>query len=262
MKLALSYSRKFARIDLGPQVSSFTSNESGFLAEGLPLQKMINLLKPEADDVIDVIPSYQVGRLTLTPDFYFIKAHNKEVYSIDPATSLIYYHSNAETTGYGVDLSVKYQLTRAWSIYGATNTARESYDSNTPISKTSTLLTAGKQIPNDPKETAKGVLNYREHGMDVSFITRYISSRYGMPDDSQRISPYSTSAINATYNFSPGTHLRGLALNFTGDNLFNRKYVGVISINEDNLSSVSYYAGSPRTVVGSLTYSFLHGERK
>jgi iron complex outermembrane receptor protein len=256
MKLALSYSRKFARIDIGPQVSSFMGNEKGFLSQGLNLYDMLHLLKPEGDDVIDLIPSYQVGHLTLTPDFYFIKAHNKEVYLIDPVTSLIYYRSNAGTTGYGMDLSAKYQLSNAWSVYAAANTARESYDSNTPISKTATLLTAGKQIPNDPKESAKGVLTYRDHGLDVNFITRYISSRYGMADDSQRVSPYATSALNATYSFSHRTHLDGVALNLTGDNLFNRKYVSVISINEDNLSSVSYYVGSSRTMVGSLTYSF------
>ena len=259
VKLALSYSRKYARIDIGPQVSSFTSNESGFLSEGLNLYDMLHLLKPESDDVIDLIPSYQVGHLSLTPDFYFIKAHNKEVYLLDPVTSLIYYTSKAETTGYGLDLSAKYQLSSAWSVYVAANTARESYDSNTQISKISTLLTGGKQIPNDPKETAKGVLTYRQYGLDVNFITRYISSRFGMPDDSQRVSPYSTSALNATYNFSPRTHLNGLALNFSGDNLFNRKYIGVISINEDNLSSVSYYAGSSRTLAGSLIYSFGRG---
>jgi outer membrane receptor protein involved in Fe transport len=264
-KLALSYSRKYARIDIGPQVSSFTGSEPGFLGEGLNLYDMLHLLKPEGDDVIDLIPSYQVGHLSLTPDFYFIKAHNKEVFLIDPVTSLIYYRSNASTTGYGLDFSAKYDFFRVWSIYAAANTARESYDSNTPISKNKTtgiityLLTGGKQIPNDPKETAKGVLTYREYGLDVNFITRYISSRYGLPDDSQRVSPYSTSALNATYNFSPRAHLNGLALNFTGDNLFNRKYIGVISINEDNLSSVSYYVGPTRTLAGSLIYSFGRG---
>jgi iron complex outermembrane receptor protein len=267
-KLALSYSRKYARVDIGPQVSSFTSNEKGFLNESLNLYDLLHLLKPESDDVIDLIPSYQFGHLSLNPDFYFIKAHNKEVELINPATAtatspaLFYYQSNASTTGYGLDFSAKYDFFRVWSVYAAANTARESYDSNTPISKTATLLTGGKQISNDPKETAKGVLNYRQYGLDVNFITRYISSRFGLPDDSQRISPYSTSALNATYNFSPRTHLNGLALNFAGDNLFNRKYIGVISINEDNLSSVSYYAGPSRTLAGSLIYSFGRAGRR
>jgi iron complex outermembrane receptor protein len=259
LKLDLSYSRKIGRIDLGPQQSTFSSNEAAFLKLGITLQDLWNRLTPETDDVIDLIPTYHHGRFSITPDFYFIKAHNKEVLSIDPASGLAYYQSNGNTTGYGLDLSAKYQIAKAWSVYLGANTARESYDNNTSLlsgGKTSVMMTEGMQIPNDPKETAKGMLTYSAQGLDASFITRYVGSRYGLADDSQRVGAYSTSDLSVTYNFGRNLHVRGLALNFTTQNLFNRKYIGVISVNEDSLSSVSYYAGPSRAVVGSLTYSF------
>jgi iron complex outermembrane receptor protein len=259
LKLDLSYSRKIGRIDLGPQASTFFGNETTFLKSGITLQTLWNNLKPETDDVVDLIPTYQRGRFSIIPDFYFIKAHNKEVLAIDPTSGLAYYQSNVDTTGYGFDFAVKYRVASAWSVYVGANTARESYDSNTPLlsgTKTSIMTTAGKQIPNDPKETVKGMLTYSKRRFDVSFISRYISSRYGLADDSQRVAPYSTSDLSMTYNFGPNTPLRGAALNFTTQNLFNREYIGVISVNEDSLSSVSYYAGPSRSVVGSLTYSF------
>lgn len=259
LQLDLSYSRKNSRIDYGPQASSFFSaNESKFIKDGLTLQNLFNLLKPEIDDEFDVIPVYHQGRLTINPDFYYYKAHNKEVFAIDPVTGLAYYQSKTSTTGYGLDLSAEYQIANAWSVYAGANTARETYDSN--ISLTSgTMYIEGRQIPNDPKETIKGMLTYRDHGMKVDFISRYTSSRFGLADDSQRVAPYALFDFNATYDFGHKVHVNGLKANFSVQNLLNRKYIGVMSVNEDNLTSMSYYAGSPRTMVGSLAYSFGRG---
>jgi iron complex outermembrane receptor protein len=115
---------------------------------------------------------------------------------------------------------------------------------------------AGKQVPNDPKATLKGELSYRAHGVDVNFVSRYISSRYGLADDSQCAAAYAVSDLNATYHLGTWMHLEGLTANLAATNLFNRKYIGVITVNEDDLSDVNYYAGSPRTIVGSMSYSF------
>lgn len=263
LRLDLSYSRKLARVDYGPQASTFLGSESTFLAKGMTLQSMLDLLKPEIDDEFDVIPTFQRGRVVITPDFYYYKAHNKDVLAYDPSTGLSYYQSNVSTTGYGIDVSAAYQITGAWSIYAGVNGAQETYDSNIPLlvgTQATVMQIGGKQVPNDPRSTVKGELSYRAHGLDANFVSRYISSRYGLADDSQRSPSYAVSDFNATYHLGAWFHLDGLVANLAATNLFNRKYIGVINVNEDNLSSVNYYAGSPRTLVGSVSYSF--GEKR
>jgi len=144
-----------------------------------------------------------------------------------------------------LDFAVKYRVTNALSAYVAANSGRESYDSNTILSQTSLtspivcpssscMATNGKQIPNDPKETFKAMLTYSTRGFDASVISRYISSRYGLADDSQRVAPYSTSDISVTYHFSQNSPMRGAALNVSALNVFNREYIGVIAVNEDS----------------------------
>jgi iron complex outermembrane receptor protein len=39
-------------------------------------------------------------------------------------------------------------------------------------------------------------------------------------------------------------------------NLTDRRYIGAISVNEDNLSSTSYYVAPPRTIFAGITANF------
>lgn len=260
LDLDLSYSRKIGgRVDFGPQATTFFSAESAFLAHGENLQDLFYLLKPETDDQIDLVPALQWHNLSVLPDMYFYKAHNKQVLVYDPTIKESYYQSNVSTTGYGVDLSANYQLTHSLAAFVSGDAARESYDQNIPIldgSKAGSMQIAGKQIPNDPKETLKGMLTYHDHGITADFVERYLSSRFGLPTDTQRISPYAIADMNVSYGFGQDTHLQGLVAGISGQNLFGRKYIGVLSVNEDSLSSINYYAGASRTIAGSLTYSF------
>ncbi len=102
----------------------------------------------------------------------------------------------------------------------------------------------------------KGMLTYHDHNITADFVERYLSSRYGLPTNTQRISSYAIADMNVSYNLGAKTHLKGLTAELSGQNLFGRRYIGVLNVNEDNLNSISYYAGASRTIAGSLTYSF------
>jgi iron complex outermembrane receptor protein len=257
--LDVSYSRKIARVDYGPQASSFFGAESAFTKHGMTLQTLMSVLEPEMDDEIDAALAIAAGSWSFTPDLYAYKAHNKEVLVADPVTGQSFYQSNASTTGYGIDLSIGYRWSDAFSAFVGGSAASETYDQNIPIAGTTapkTLFIEGKQVPNDPKFTLKGAINYRLDGLTLAPDVRFISRRYGLADNSQSVASFAVADLTASFDLTRYLHLRDAHVSLMAQNLFNRHYIDVISVNEDNLSTTSYYAGAPRTVSGTFEMRF------
>lgn len=249
-----SYGRKFGRPDWGPQASNYISNEVAFVAKGVSLQSLVNQVKPELTDQIDLSASYKSGGLIMVPTVFAAKNQNRQVMVIDPALGgLSYYEGTAATTQYGVELEASYQINKSWSMFGSGTVASETYDEDTPtLSGGSDLATKGKQIPNAPKTMLKGGFTYFSGGLSVSPVMRYIGQRYGDSAQTQPVSGYTVFDFNAGYDFG---HEVRLALNVL--NLFDRVYISEITPNDTNLNgATAYYAGAPRTVAMTLSAKF------
>lgn len=257
--LDLSYSRKVARVDYGPQASSFFGAESAFLSRGLTLQSLMGMLQPEVDDAVDLAFGFNSGHWSFTPDLYAYKAHHKEVLVEDPVISQAFYQSNASTTGYGIDLSAGYHFSEALTVFAGATISSETYDHNILIAGAhapTTFFIGGKQVPNDPKKTIKAALMYKVAGFTIAPSVRFIGVRYGLANDSQHVPSFAVVDFAATYDLSRLLHVSEVTARLSVQNLFDRHYIDVISVNEDNLSSTSYYAGAPLTVAGSLAVRF------
>lgn len=255
LSINAAYSQKIARVDYGPQASSYLGAESAFKAQSVTLAQLMDGLQPELDHEIDVVPRFDNGVLTVGPDFFFYKALHKEVLVFNPAVGQSYYQSNGGTTGYGIDLPVSYRVMESLFLFGSASWGQETYDANIPISKTATMDIKGKQVPDDPRYTLKGGLTFSSSGFSISPVARYVSTRYGLADDSQSVRPYWVADIYASYNFRQ-FGLDWLTFSVWVQNLFDQRYIGVISVNEDNLSSTAYYAGAPRTIAGGFSVRY------
>ena len=259
LALDVSYSKKVARVDYGPQASTFLGAESAFVKQGITLNTLMNDLHPETDDVVDAVLSYNNGHWIVSPDLYVYKAHDKEVLILDPRINQAYYQSNTGTTGVGLDLSVGYRLSSAFTAFVGASIAKETYDANVLLPGTgapTTLAIKGKQAPNDPETTLKASITYKADGFTITPVVRYIGSRYGLADNSQKVPGSTIADLTASYDLSRWVKAPGLTFNLSVLNLFDTKYIDVISVNEDNLSSTNYFAGAPRTVAGSLVLKF------
>lgn len=250
-----SYGRKFGRPDWGPQASNFISNEAAFLAKGITLQRLVNLVKPELSDTIDLSVRYESRGLTVIPTLFAAKNQNRQVLVIDPTLggTLAYYQGTAKTTQRGVELEVGYQIDKSLSIFGSGTLASATYDEDTPtLSGGAALSTKGKQIPNAPKTMLKGGFAYRRGDLAMSPVVRYIGQRYGDSAQTKPVDGYTVFDFNASYDLS-----RDVRLGMAVLNLFDRRYISVISPNDSNLNAAtSYYAGAPRTVAITLGAKF------
>jgi iron complex outermembrane receptor protein len=251
-----SYSRKVARPDWGPQASSFIGAEPAFLAKGHNLSTLMGRIRPETVDEVDVGVRYQSANLTVVPTFFGFWTHKKEVLVYDASVGQNYYQSNAATTGRGFEIEAGWKATDWLTFTGSGTIASETYDRNIAAGATSIMQIAGKQVPYTPKYQAKFALTYHQDGFEITPVFRYVSTRYGLADNTQAVSPYAVVDVTTSYEFGTQLGLKPITLTAGVTNLFDHRYIGAINVNEDNLSSTQYFAAPPRTIFAGLTASF------
>lgn len=255
----VSYGRRFGRPDWGPQASNYIQNRSTFYPK-YTLQDLVDKVRPEIADQFDASLRYSNNGLTIVPGVYYAKHQNKQVKIVDPSIgpNIAYYEGTGSSTEYGAELEASYALNTYLAVFGTGTWASQTFDSDTPtLSGGKTLATKGKQIPNTPQVMVKGGVTYQWAGLSISPIVRYIGPRYGDAANTQRVPGYTVADFTASYDL--GTHLgiESVKASISVLNIFDRRYISQISPNDTDLSAgANYYAGAPRTVVGSLSMKF------
>jgi iron complex outermembrane receptor protein len=250
--VSISYGRKFGRPDWGPQASNYLGNEAAFLARGITLQMLVDHVRAEISDQIDLSARYSAGGLKLVPTVFVARNRNRQVQIVDPALggTLSYYTGTAKTTARGVELEASYEFAPDWLLFGSATVASETYDQDTPVlTGGATLATEGKQIANTPRTMLKGGFTYRHRGLTLSPIIRFVGARYGDAIEVQKVPAYT--AVDANVSYQPGKLLR---FDLAAMNLLDRHYIAQISQNDFNLNGASSYQASPPRAV-ALTVS-------
>lgn len=250
----ISYGRRFGRPDWGPQASNYISREAAFVARGITLQNLVDRVRPELSDQIDLSASYKHGGLNIVTTLFGAKNQNRQVLVTDPSLGgLSYYQGTAKTTQYGIEFEAGYQLNDSLSFFGSGTVASETYDEDTPtLAGGKNLDTKGKQIPNTAHTMFKGGLIYRWRDLMISPIVRNVGKRYGDSAQTEDVKGYTVFDLNAGYRI-----WRDIQLSMSLQNVFNREYVSQISANDFNLNSATaYYVGAPRTLAFTLSGRF------
>jgi len=255
---SIAYGRKFGRPDWGPQAANYISNRTDFQSHGISLQTLVDKVRPELSDQIDLGIQYASGALTLSPTLFYAKNRNRQVQINDTSLSksgggyLSYYEGTARTTQYGFELEGSYRIDPAWSAFGSATLASETYDDDTTTLTGGVQATGGKQFPNAPRTMFKGGVTYRVDALSVSPTVRYVGKRYGDSIEANAVSGYTVFDLNARYDFN-----RHVRVELSAQNLFDKRYVSQISPADFTLTSdASYYAGAPRTVAVALSAEF------
>lgn len=256
----VSYGRRFGRPDWGPQASNFISNQGTFTGKGYTLQTLVDKVRPEIADQFDASLRYNNFGLTIVPGVFYAKHQNKQVKVIDTSIgpNIAYYMGTGSSTEYGAELEASYAITERLAVFGTGTWASETFDQDTPtLSGGAILGTKGKQIPNTPQIMLKGGTTYQWAGVGFTPVVRYIGPRYGNAANTERVPGYTVADFTASYDLGQHIGFESFKASISVLNIFDRRYVSQISPNDTDLSAgANYYAGAPRTVVGSLTMKF------
>lgn len=260
LSVNFGYGRRFGRPDWGPQASNYISNRATFLSKGYTLQMLIDKVRPELADQFDASLRFSQYGLTVIPTLFYAKHQNKQVKVIDPSIgpNIAYYEGSGSSTEYGFELESSYNFTDRFSAFGSTTLVSETFDADTPtLSGGALLATKGKQIPNAPQVMVKGGVTYKADGLAITPIVRYIGSRFGDAANTQSVPGYTVADLTMSYDLGARIGIESLKASVSILNIFDRGYISQISPNDTDLSAgANYYAGAPRTVVGSLSAKF------
>ena len=75
------------------------------------------------------------------------------------------------------------------SVYGSVLYGKSEMDSDTTAASGAIVSTKGNDTPDFPKFMLKGGLSYRLYGLEIAPMARYISSRYGTVNNTEKVSP-------------------------------------------------------------------------
>ncbi|MDD3467647.1 MAG: TonB-dependent receptor, partial [Campylobacterales bacterium] len=256
LSTAFQYSKTYGRPDWGPQASAYQSASAGFKATHT-MQDIFDVLKPEMADNYEWSLTYDGHGLHLKPVMFYSKYTDKEVSVYDTSAGQSYNMSASKAKAYGIEAEMAYSPWNELSLFCSPSYTESKFDNDTTVSSTQTLITKGKQLPDIPKILVKIGATYQYGNFYITPLLRYSDKRYGDAENNQKVGAYAVTDIHLGYSMKNVLSAKELSFNASLLNIFNRKYVGIISSNDLSLNgSTSYSAGAPFAAVASMSLKF------
>ncbi|ULA62629.1 MAG: TonB-dependent receptor [Nitrospira sp.] len=258
----LAYGKNYAQPHGFPEFQQiFANNRAAFNAAGLTVQTLVDRVKLATSHNVDLGVRYNTERIYLTPILFYTRYENLLVGVFDPVLNTNVRTSAADARAYGGEIEFGAKPIDELSLFGSFLYGKSEMASDTTAASGAVVATKGNDTPDFPKLMVKAGLSYRLHGLEISPMVRYVSSRYGNVDNTEKVAPYTVVDLFLTYtNPKLFRQLIGVKDGFIGLqflNLFDKKYVGVINAFEDRLGGgAAYFPGAPFTVAGSVGLKF------
>ena len=246
-----NYMRPYAYV---PVANIYTANRAGFQAAGMTLQTIFDDWKMETSDNIDVGARYYGDWFEIHPTVFFARHHDLLALAYDPLVGVNYHQNVGDATAIGTELEINLYPTDNLLIFINPSYTRMSFDDDLERGGT-TVDIKGNQLPDTPELLFKTGLVYTLGNLEIAPTFKYVGRRYGDPQNDQPISPHGIVDMALRYTKNEIFSLKEATIGLTISNLFDQKYVGSISAQDDG-SGNAYYAGAPFTAVFSLSAVF------
>jgi len=255
LSTAFQYSKTYGRPDWGPQASAYQSASAAFKATHT-MQDIFNVLKPEMADNYELSATYNSNSMHLKPVLFYSVYTDKEVSIYDASAGQRYNVSSSKAHAYGVEAEMAYSPWSDLSIFCSPSYTMSKLDNDTVIPN-QTLATKGKQLPDIPKLLVKLGATYQDGGFALTPVVRYSDGRYGDAINNEKVDAYTVVDLHASYGIKNMFAAKEVSFNASLLNIFNKKYVGVISSNDLTLDgSTSYMPGAPFAAMFSVSAKF------
>ncbi|HEY8066145.1 MAG TPA: TonB-dependent receptor [Methylosinus sp.] len=251
---SLSYGRNYARPEFGSQ--TFLNNEAKFVAAGVTMDRLAQRLNIETSDNIDVGLRYKDDALTLDGTLYYAHFQNRQVQAVDPTVGLAYNMNAAQATSYGAEVSGDWRITPEIDVFASASYNRFVFDDDIQTATNVTLRSKGKQVQDAPMFQGNLGANARLFGFNITPVMHILGQRYADVLHTQSIPGYSVVDLTIAYPLKDLPYVKDASLSLNIQNLFNTKYIGVISYSDttiDGSSAATFYQGAPFSVALTLS---------
>lgn len=238
----------------------FQQNSATFLAKGLTADKLWHKLKAETGDALDLGLNWHTDKGYVAPTVFYSRNHDKNV-TYDPGVGVSYAQNVGDTRTTGAQLASGWSPRPDLDLFASTTYTHTVFVKGLPLLNGSTLDVVGKQLPDTPRWQASLGGTWKtpmaSGQFSLSPVVRYVGSRYGDTQGTQKVDGYFTADLSVGYQQKLG--LGKLNASLSVQNLFDKQYIGFINTSYYQATSGTnayYYPGAPRTVMAKVGYDF------
>ncbi|NTW55880.1 MAG: TonB-dependent receptor [Chlorobiaceae bacterium] len=213
--------------------------------------------------VMEISKNFELGinakgsNWSIVPTFYYTKHDNKQAVLHDESLDAYYPMNNAEAEGYGIELEGEYKPADKLRLYGSFSWNRFffSQDINSDATGNGIIHVKGNQVPDAPEFLAKGMVSYKTGNLTITPVVRYTSVRYGDVKSTERIPGFTLYDLDLTWS-SGMFGFKNVDCSLSFLNIFDKKYVSLISTSDYKTLKTSYLPGAPFTVMASVSFHY------
>lgn len=239
-----------------PIINLYNQNRGRFQKLGITLNDLFKGYNMEVSDNVELGARFRQEWGEIMPALYFAKHSNLLVTIYDPRVALNYQQNVGNATGYGAELTTNFFLRKDLTLFVNPSFTRLTYDNNLAYAGY-TLDTKHKQVVDTPEWMLKTGLIYNYKGFEITPSLRCLSSRYGDAEHKEKIGAYAVADLMLSYTTKKVPFTEEMKLSLEMYNLFNKKYISVINVSDDNRGgAASYYAAAPFTLLGRIAFQF------
>ncbi|NTW50696.1 MAG: outer membrane beta-barrel protein [Chlorobiales bacterium] len=248
-----SYGKNYVNhVDIYPY---FLSQRSMFYGKKISFEQIWDERGMEVSHNFELGLRYSTGTWRIVPTIYYAIHNNKQAILYDPAVNATYPRNAADARAYGFEIETEVMPIENLTCYGSFSWNRFYFAQNISSSTGTTLDVEGNQVPDAPEFLVKAFVSYKLGDFTLTPILRYTSSRYGDILQKEKVEGFAL--VDLDVNYSTALFgLKNVDLSLTFLNIFDKKYVSIISTSDYKTLASSYQPGSPFTVVGSISVSY------
>ncbi len=254
VSLFASYGENYVtHVDIYPY---FIQQAKYFTDKGITFQQLWDRKVMEISKNFELGVHAKGSNWSLVPTIYYTRHNNKQAVLFDEALNAFYPMNNAKAEGYGVEVEGECTPFENLRLYGSFSWNKFYFSQDILSDATNSPITVkGKQVPDAPEFLAKGMISYKAGDFTITPIVRYTSVRYGDVLHKEKIDATTLFDVDLTWNKSMfGFKNVDCSLSFL--NIFDKKYVSLISTSDYKTLKTSYLPGAPFTVMATVSFHY------
>ncbi len=257
LQVYASYGKNFIRpYSYLPLVTLYNTNRAAFVANGITLNDLFKGYDMEESDNIDLGVRFKTAHFEIAPTVFYAKHENLLTTVYDRRVNLSYQQNIGKATGYGLDLETNFYIDKSLTLFINPSYTILEYDEALTY-QGRTLKAEGNQVVDTPEFMVKAGLLYRWGDLEIIPMVRFLGSRYGDVEHKEKVDSYLLADLRLTYTLKKIPIARALKLSLDLNNLFDKEYISVVNVSDDNRDgSTSYYPGAPFTALVSASLEF------
>jgi iron complex outermembrane receptor protein len=249
----LAYGENYVtHVDIYPY---FISQYATFSAHHISFQQLWDERKMELSRNFELGLKMKGGDWSIAPTLYYSLHNNKQAILQDPDFGISYPMNNADAKGYGFELEGEYKPAKALKCYGSFSWNRFFFNGNIRSESGSLIDVKGRQVPDAPEFLAKGMVSWTTGDLTISPIARYTSVRYGDVLHKQKVDGATLCDLDLTWSRAM-LGFKSVDCSLTFMNLFDKKYVSLISTSDYKTLNSTFQPGAPFTVMASIAVHY------